>query len=816
MSINLNTLTENASRLGMRLQETFSEHTRDLAIARGSGSMYLDGADDKIKNIRRQLDSSSDRDKLDAMKRLVALISKGRNVSEYFAQVVKNVASQNLEIRKLVYIYLLRYAEQEPDLALLSINTFQKDLNDHSPLIRAMALRVLSGIKVPMIGSIVVLAIKKCAADLSPYVRKGAALAIPKCYELDSSHLPSLIGIIASLLAERSPLAIGSVAVAFEAVCPTRLDLLHRQYRRLCKILVDADEWGQIDLLGLLARYARTMLSRPPADVESLDSEELDPDIRLLLTSSEPLLQSCNPAVVLAVSRVFLYIGPPSELPKIVHPLLRLLQVSKEVERVTLAYLLVICRNHSHLFSPHYTRFLVLSDDLRQTKQDKIRILLKVMTLDNHQAILREFIDYADDTDDDVVADSIHAIGRCSRLAPDCVQQCLTALMTMIKSRHDVVVSNAVLVLKALVQSQLQPSPSAVNRPTESPLTIISYLARRIEDIRHPQAKACVIWLVGQYSPDPESKSAMEGIADWAPDVLRRSAKTFIHEKPMVKLQIVALAAKLLVLSPADKRLALLAGYVFSLARYDLNYDVRDRARMLTSLLAGIASNILGDDPHEDQNSVVLRREQIRLVLFEGKAGTVETEVAADERAMIGSLGLITGKDMHGDNLLPDWLEQGIDTSLRENPQDVPPTPAAAPATISASHYRSSAAATPVVLTPIESGSPATGPAWTDLDKFYEDKEEEEEEEEEEEDEEDDDDEEDEMSDDSEEGQDDHDGDPAPTGEENGSESSENTEEESEEEDEDPHEGQGILQDATLNPRHPEIAYETEWSGHVP
>ncbi len=103
-------------------------------------------------------------------------------MSEFFAQVVKNVASHNLEIRKLVYIYLLRYAEQEPDLALLSINTFQKDLSDPNPLIRAMALRVLSGIKVPMIGSIVILAIKKCASDISPYVRKAAALAIPKCY----------------------------------------------------------------------------------------------------------------------------------------------------------------------------------------------------------------------------------------------------------------------------------------------------------------------------------------------------------------------------------------------------------------------------------------------------------------------------------------------------------------------------------------------------------------------------------------------------------------------------------------------------------
>jgi len=65
----LNTITENASRLGMRLQESFSEHTRDLTIQR---TIYSD-ADDKFKDIRRQLDSNSDREKLDAMKRLVAV-----------------------------------------------------------------------------------------------------------------------------------------------------------------------------------------------------------------------------------------------------------------------------------------------------------------------------------------------------------------------------------------------------------------------------------------------------------------------------------------------------------------------------------------------------------------------------------------------------------------------------------------------------------------------------------------------------------------------------------------------------------------------
>ncbi len=73
-------------------------------------------------------------------------MSKGRDVSEYFAHVVMNVTSQNLELRKLIYIYLLKYAEQKPDLALHFINTFQNDLNDSDPIIRAMALRVLIGI----------------------------------------------------------------------------------------------------------------------------------------------------------------------------------------------------------------------------------------------------------------------------------------------------------------------------------------------------------------------------------------------------------------------------------------------------------------------------------------------------------------------------------------------------------------------------------------------------------------------------------------------------------------------------------------------
>lgn len=56
------------------------------------------------------------------------MVAKGRDTSNLFPAVVKNVVSKNIEVKKLVYVYLVRYAEEQQDLALLSISTFQRAL----------------------------------------------------------------------------------------------------------------------------------------------------------------------------------------------------------------------------------------------------------------------------------------------------------------------------------------------------------------------------------------------------------------------------------------------------------------------------------------------------------------------------------------------------------------------------------------------------------------------------------------------------------------------------------------------------------------
>ena len=68
-------------------------------------------------------------------------------------------------------------------------------------------------------------------------------------------------------------LVAGSVVMAFEEVCPDRIDLIHKNYRKLCNLLVE--EWGQVVIISMLTRYARTQFTSPWKEVR----EALCPDL---------------------------------------------------------------------------------------------------------------------------------------------------------------------------------------------------------------------------------------------------------------------------------------------------------------------------------------------------------------------------------------------------------------------------------------------------------------------------------------------------------------------------------------------------------
>ncbi|KAF5467315.1 hypothetical protein F2P56_017149 [Juglans regia] len=233
--------------------ETLSKAST-LVFRIGTDAHLYDDPEDV--NIAPLLESKFDSEKCEALKRLLALIAQGFDVSNFFPQVVKNVASQSLDVKKLVYLYLLHYAEKRPNEALLSINCFQKDLGDPNALVRGWALRTMAGIRLHVIAPLVLVAVGKCARDPSVYVRKCAANALPKLYDLRlEEHNSAIEEIVGILLNDHSPGVLGAAAAAFASICPNNFSLIGQNYQRLCEILLDVEEWGQIILIGILLRF---------------------------------------------------------------------------------------------------------------------------------------------------------------------------------------------------------------------------------------------------------------------------------------------------------------------------------------------------------------------------------------------------------------------------------------------------------------------------------------------------------------------------------------------------------------------------------
>ncbi|XP_032247733.1 AP-3 complex subunit beta-2 isoform X1 [Phoca vitulina] len=614
-------------------------------------------------DLKEMLDTNKDSLKLEAMKRIVAMIARGKNASDLFPAVVKNVACKNIEVKKLVYVYLVRYAEEQQDLALLSISTFQRGLKDPNQLIRASALRVLSSIRVPIIVPIMMLAIKEAASDMSPYVRKTAAHAIPKLYSLDSDQKDQLIEVIEKLLADKTTLVAGSVVMAFEEVCPERIDLIHKNYRKLCNLLIDVEEWGQVVIISMLTRYARTQFLSPTQNESLLEenpekafygseedeakgpgSEEaattalparkpyvMDPDHRLLLRNTKPLLQSRSAAVVMAVAQLYFHLAPKAEVGVIAKALVRLLRSHSEVQYVVLQNVATMSIKRRGMFEPYLKSFYIRSTDPTQIKILKLEVLTNLASETNIPTVLREFQTYIRSMDKDFVAATIQAIGRCATNIGRVRDTCLNGLVQLLSNRDELVVAESVVVIKKLLQMQAAQHGE-----------IIKHLAKLTDNIQVPMARASILWLIGEYC---------EHVPKIAPDVLRKMAKSFTAEEDIVKLQVINLAAKLYLTN--SKQTKLLTQYVLSLAKYDQNYDIRDRARFTRQLIV----------PSEQGGA--LSRHAKKLFLAPKPAPVLESSFKDRDHFQLGSLSHLLNAKATGYQELPDWPEEAPDPSVR-------------------------------------------------------------------------------------------------------------------------------------------------------
>lgn len=121
----------------------------------------------------------------DAVKKVIASMTVGKDVSMLFTDVIKSMQTDNLELKKLVYLYIINYARSQPEKAILVVNSFQKDASAASPLIRALAIRTMGCIRVDRITEYLCEPLAAALKDSDPYVRKTAAICVAKLYDIN-------------------------------------------------------------------------------------------------------------------------------------------------------------------------------------------------------------------------------------------------------------------------------------------------------------------------------------------------------------------------------------------------------------------------------------------------------------------------------------------------------------------------------------------------------------------------------------------------------------------------------------------------------
>ncbi|KAF1937209.1 ARM repeat-containing protein [Clathrospora elynae] len=721
---------ESISRISSLLEtarDLTLEAARDASNVRRAPSKELPSG-----QLKKLLDSRTERDVLEGLRRVVTMSYRQppSQTLPFFSHVIKNVASPSLQVKKLVYIYLLQHAEHEPDTALLSINTIQKSLTDTNPQLRALALRVMSSIRVPVISQIVSLGIKRGSGDMSPYVRRAAALAIPKCYRLDPNTEPQLLEYLSTLLGDKQYFVTGAAVASFLELCPDRLDLIHPHYRSLIRKLSDMDEWGQLATLRLMMVYGRKCFPRRTRKVkraagtantnskpakstrgfyesESESEEEemeqdmeeitvLDPDLELLLKNCQSLLQSRNAAVVIAVARTYLYLGTPEYLTQAIGPLVSLLRSAGDIQHIALYNIVQVCLTHPEPFVKYYTHFLVRSTDAPHIWRLKLELLTLIFPhaqLRLQSLILAELshFSHSGSLDPALVKESVRAIGRCSQspaTSPHTSARCLKLLLKHIGSADTHLVAESLEVIRHLIQ-----------RDPNAHRTTVVRLAKHLDAATSPQARASIIWLVGEFAGiDPENNIAA--------DVLRILVQGFADEAEPAKLQIVLLAAKVYVHhltanpppeppkveepkpspSPLDNFqeeqggfrdehlesspqitepqqqekphiIEALYNYVLLLVRYDTSYDLRDRARVYKALLATTTSTQLAS----------------LLLLAPKPVPHIPSPSETRRGYVLGSASLVIGDEggvggLRGYEDLPRWVKEGEepDPALRD------------------------------------------------------------------------------------------------------------------------------------------------------
>lgn len=328
--------------------------------------------------------------------------------------------------------------------------------------------------------------LRKTLKDESPYVRKTAAICVAKLFDLNRAMCleNGFLETLQELIGDPNPMVVANSVTALaeisESAPETRaLDINSNTLRKLLMALNECTEWGRVTILNSLAEFKTT-------DVK--DAEHICERV-------VPQFQHVNASVVLAaVKVVFLHMRyinselAASYLKKMAPPLVTLVSSAPEVQYVALRNIDLLLQKQPDILNKELRVFFCKYNDPPYVKFQKLEIMVRIANEKNVDQLLAELKEYALEVDMDFVRRAVRAIGQTAIKIESSSERCVNTLLDLINTKVNYVVQEAIVVIRDIFRKY----PGYEN--------IIPTLCKCIDELDEPNARAALIWIVGEYA----------------------------------------------------------------------------------------------------------------------------------------------------------------------------------------------------------------------------------------------------------------------------------------------------------------------------
>lgn len=307
----------------------------------------------------------------------------------------------------------------------------------------------------------------------------------------------------------------------------------------------------------------------------------------LLADRIAPRLSHSNSSVVLTCIRVILYlmnyIADKQQVSalcrKLSPPLVTLLAKGPEVQYLALRNALLILQRRPEVLRNDIRVFFCKYNDPIYVKVTKLELIFTLANEDNIDEVLTELREYATEIDVHFVRKAVRAIGKLAIKIEPAARRCIDLLLELVATKITYIVQEATVVIRNIFRKYPNQYES-----------IIGTLCEHLDSLDEPEAKAAMVWVIGQYADRIENSDAL----------LEDFLYTFAEEPVDVQQALLTATVKLFIQRPTRGQDLVPKVLKWATEETD-NPDLRDRAymywRLLSTDMNAARTIVMGEKP---------------------------------------------------------------------------------------------------------------------------------------------------------------------------------------------------------------------------